>query len=68
MRRLPVEGAEVTIAYLGSNEPAVITAVADDGLAVEVEMVTGERLWLRLNATGWFVSADRSARLQWAAA
>ena len=68
MRRLPFEGAEVTIAYLGSHEPAVITAVADDGRSVEVETLAGDRLWLRLNATGWYVSADRSARLQWAAA
>lgn len=68
MRRLPVEGAEVTIAYLGSNEPAVITAVDDDGRAVQVQTLAGDRVWLRLNATGWYVSADRSARLQWAAA
>ena len=67
MRRLPFEGAEVTVAYLGSNEPAVIVAVADDGRAVQVETLAGDRIWLRLNATGWFVSADRSARLQWAA-
>jgi hypothetical protein len=68
MRRLPVEGAEVTVVYLGTTEQAVIAAVEDDGRVVEVETFGGERLRLRLNATGWYVSADRSARLQWAAA
>jgi hypothetical protein len=67
MRRLPVEGAEVSVVYLGTTEPGVIAAVADEGRTIEVETLAGERLQLRLNATGWFVSADRSARLQWAA-
>ena len=67
MRRIPVEGAEVSVVYLGATEPAVITAVSEGGRAIEVETLAGERIQLRLNATGWFVSADRSARLQWAA-
>jgi len=64
VRRVPVEGAEVTVIYLGATEPAVIAAVADEGRTVDVETLSGERLRLRLNASGWFVSADRSARLQ----
>jgi hypothetical protein len=67
MRRIPVEGAEISLVYLGTTEPAVIVAVSEGGRAIEVETLAGERLQLRLNATGWFVSADRSARLQWAA-
>lgn len=67
MRRLPVEGTEVTVVYLGTTEPAVIAGVEDGGRAVEVETLAGERVRLRLNATGWFVSADRSARLLWMA-
>jgi hypothetical protein len=67
VRQLPIEGAEVTIVYLGASEPAVIAAVEDEGRTIEVETVGGERVRLRLNATGWFVSADRSARLQWTA-
>jgi hypothetical protein len=65
---MPVEGAEVTVVYLGVTEPGVIAAVLDGGRALEVETLAGERLHFRLNATGWFVTADRSARLQWAAA
>jgi hypothetical protein len=68
MRQVPVEGAEVAIVYLGTTEAAVIVAVEDGGRTVEVETLAGDRVRLRLNATGWFVSADRSARLQWAAA
>jgi len=68
MRRLPVEGAEVTVVYLGTTEAGVIAAVADDGLTIEVETLSGERLRFRMNATGWFVTADRSARLQLASA
>jgi hypothetical protein len=68
MRGIPVEGAEVSVVYLGTTEPAVISAVSDEGRAIEVQTLGGERIQLRLNATGWFVSADRSARLQWAAA
>jgi hypothetical protein len=64
VRRLPVEGAEVTVIYLGATEAAVIAAVADEGRTVDVETLSGERLRLRLNASGWFVTADRSARLQ----
>ena len=64
MRRLPVEGAEVTVIYLGATEAAVIAAVADGGRTVDVETLSGDRLRLRLNASGWFVTADRSARLQ----
>ena len=64
MRRLPVEGAEVTVIYLGTTEAAVIAAVADEGRTVDVETLSGDRLRLRLNASGWFVTADRSARLQ----
>lgn len=67
MRRVPVEGAEVSLVYLGTTEPAVIATVSDDGRAIEVQTLGGERIQLRLNATGWFVSADRSARLRWAA-
>jgi len=67
MRRIPVEGAEVSVVYLGTTEPAVIAAVSDGGRTIAVETLAGERIELRLNATGWFVSADRSARLQWAA-
>jgi hypothetical protein len=64
VRRLPVEGAEVTVIYLGMTEAAVIAAVADEGRTVDVETLAGDRLRLRLNASGWFVTADRSARLQ----
>jgi len=64
VRQLPVEGAEVTVVYLGVTEPAVIAAVEDDGRTLDVETLAGERLRFRLNATGWFVTADRSARLQ----
>jgi len=64
VRRLPVEGAEVTVIYLGTTEAAVIAAVADEGRTVDVETLSGDRLRLRLNASGWFVTADRSARLQ----
>ena len=64
MRQLPVEGAEVTVVYLGVTEPAVIAAVHDEGRTVDVETLAGDRLRLRLNASGWFVTADRSARLQ----
>jgi hypothetical protein len=64
VRRLPVEGAEVTVIYLGAREAAVIAAVADEGRTVDVETLSGDRLRLRLNASGWFVTADRSARLQ----
>jgi hypothetical protein len=64
VRRLPVEGAEVTVIYLGATEAAVIAAVADEGRTVDVETLAGDRLRLRLNASGWFVTADRSARLQ----
>jgi hypothetical protein len=64
VRRLPVEGAEVTVIYLGTTEAAVIAAVADEGRTVDVETLAGDRLRLRLNASGWFVTADRSARLQ----
>jgi hypothetical protein len=68
VRQLPVEGAEVTVVYLGVTEPAVIAAVQDDGRTLDVETLAGERLRFRLNATGWFVTADRSARLQLSAA
>ena len=64
MRQLPVEGAEVTVVYLGVSEPGVIAAVEDEGRMLDVETLAGERLRFRLNATGWFVTADRSARLQ----
>jgi hypothetical protein len=64
VRQLPVEGAEVTVVYLGVTEPAVIAAVEDDGRTLDVETLAGERLRFRLNATGWFVTADRAARLQ----
>ena len=68
MRRLPVEGAEVTVVYLGTTDSGVITAVTDDGRTIDVETLSGERLRFRINATGWFVTADRSARLQLASA
>jgi hypothetical protein len=64
MRRLPVEGAEVTVVYLGTTETGVIAQVHDEGRALDVETLGGELLHFRLNATGWFVTADRSARLQ----
>jgi hypothetical protein len=64
VRRLPIEGAEVTVVYLGTTESAVIAAVTDDGRTVDVETLSGDSLRFRLNATGWFVTADRSARLQ----
>jgi hypothetical protein len=68
VRQLPIEGAEVTVVYLGVTEPAVIAAIEDEGRTLEVETLAGERLRFRLNATGWFVTADRSARLQLTAA
>jgi hypothetical protein len=61
---MPVEGAEVTVVYLGVTESGVIAGVFDDGRTVDVETLAGERLRFRLNATGWFVTADRAARLQ----
>lgn len=64
VRQLPVEGAEVTIVYLAVTEAGVIAAVEDAGHTLEVEALSGERLRFRLNATGWFVTADRAARLQ----
>lgn len=64
MRQLPVEGADVTVVYLGVREPGVIAAVSDEGRTLDVETLAGERLRFRLNATGWFVTADRAARLQ----
>jgi hypothetical protein len=64
LRRLPVEGAEVTVVYLGTTETGVIAKVSDGGRALDVETPDGELLHFRLNATGWFVTADRSARLQ----
>jgi hypothetical protein len=64
VRQLPVEGAEVTVVYLGVTEPGVIAELHDDGRTVDVETLSGDRLRFRLNATGWFVTADRSARLQ----
>ena len=64
MRRLPVEGAEVTIVYLGTTDLGVIAEVRDEGRTLDVETLGGEQLRFRLNATGWFVTADRSARLQ----
>jgi hypothetical protein len=64
MRQLPVEGAEVTVLYLGVRESGVIAAVEDEGRSLEVETLAGDRLRFRLNATGWFVTADRAARLQ----
>jgi hypothetical protein len=64
MRQVPVEGAEVTVVYLGTTEAGVIAAVEDEGRTLDVETLAGERLRFRLNATGWFITADRSARLQ----
>jgi hypothetical protein len=64
MRQLPVEGAEVTVLYLGVRESGVIAAVEDEGRSLVVETLAGDRLRFRLNATGWFVTADRAARLQ----
>jgi hypothetical protein len=64
VRQLPVEGAEVAVVYLGVTESGVIVTVEDGGRTLEVETLGGERLRFRLNATGWFVTADRSARLQ----
>jgi hypothetical protein len=64
VRQLPVEGADVTVVYLGVTEPGVIAAVEDEGRTLDVETLAGDRLRFRLNATGWFVTADRSARLQ----
>jgi hypothetical protein len=64
MRQLPIEGADVTVVYLGEREPGVIATVKDDGRTLDVETLAGVRLRFRLNATGWFVTADRSARLQ----
>ena len=54
----------MTVVFLGVTEPGVIAAVFDDGRTVDVETLGGELLRFRLNATGWFVTADRSARLQ----
>ena len=54
----------MAVVYLGVTEPGVIAVVQDDGRTLEVETLAGERLRFRLNATGWFVTADRSARLQ----
>jgi hypothetical protein len=68
VRQLPVEGADVTVVYLGVTEPGVIAAVEDGGRTLDVETLAGDRLRFRLNATGWFVTADRSARLQLRAA
>jgi hypothetical protein len=64
MRRLPVEGAPVTLVYLAAREPAVIEAVEDGGRAVTVVTEAGDVVRLRLIASGHFVTADRSARLE----
>jgi hypothetical protein len=64
VRQLPVQGAEVTVVYLGVTEAGVIAAVEDGGHTLDVETLSGDRLRFRLNATGWFVTADRAARLQ----
>jgi hypothetical protein len=64
VRQVPVQGAEVTVVYLGVNEAGVIAALEDAGRTLDVETLSGERLRFRLNATGWFVTADRAARLQ----
>ena len=50
--------------YLGVSEAGVIAAVEDGGRTLDVETLSGDRLRFRLNATGWFVTADRAARLQ----
>ena len=54
----------MAVVYLGVTEPGVIATVEDGGRTLEVETLAGERLRFGLNATGWFVTADRSARLQ----
>ncbi len=54
----------MAVVYLGVTESGVIATVEDGGRTLEVETLAGERLRFRLNATGWFVTADRSARLQ----
>jgi hypothetical protein len=54
----------VTVVYLGVSEAGVIAAIEDAGRTLDVETLSGDRLRFRLNATGWFVTADRSARLQ----
>jgi hypothetical protein len=64
VRQIPVEGAEVTVVFLGVSEAGVIVAVEDGGHTLDVETVAGQTLRFRLNATGWFVTADRAARLQ----
>ena len=52
------------VVYLGATESGVIAAVEDDGRTLDVQTLAGEHLRFRLNATGWFITADRSARLQ----
>jgi hypothetical protein len=54
----------VTVVYLGVSEAGVIAAIEDAGRTLDVETLSGDRLRFRLNATGWFVTADRAARLQ----
>jgi hypothetical protein len=65
VKRLPAVGDDVTLVYLNAREAAVVEAVDDGGRALLVVTEHAEVLSLRLNATGSFVTADRSARLLW---
>jgi predicted MarR family transcription regulator len=63
MRRVPAVGDEVIVAYLNARESAVVEAVEDGGRALVVVTEHAEVVRLRLAASGWYVSADRSARV-----
>ena len=51
--------------FLGVREEGVIVAVEDEGRALTVATEHDSALRFALNATGQFVTADRSARLVW---
>lgn len=63
-RPLPTVGLPVTLVYLAAREPGVIEAVEEGGRSVTVVTEAGDVVHLRLVASGHFVTADRSARLE----
>jgi hypothetical protein len=63
VRRKPFVGDEVTLVYLAHREPGIVEHVDDDGRAVTVAIESGDLVALRMNATGQFVSGERSCRL-----
>jgi hypothetical protein len=61
MRKVPVVGAEVQVAYLGQRLAATVVAVATDQRTVEVLTAEGERIQFALShALARFVATDGS--------